>query len=172
LQIFKFRHLKTGPEHETVGIFATLHGQKTQKPRYCCLFWHGVRILAAQKWPGARDCWHFWHFALSKNAEATFFFVFLNGDLEKTHKNTTKRIRRPTFCNPLGETRTKRTLGRSLYEVPRGSKTSPQYETVGIFATFRCENGPEHETVDIFAIFKCESGPEHETVGIFSTSGA
>ena len=58
LQIFKFRHLKPDPEHETVA-FATLHCENTQKPRYCCLFWHGVRILGAQKWPGARDCRHF-----------------------------------------------------------------------------------------------------------------
>ena len=34
-----------------VCIFATLHCENTQKPRYCCLFWHGVRILAAQNGP-------------------------------------------------------------------------------------------------------------------------
>ena len=49
--------------------------------------------------------------------------------------------------------------GQKHPKVPRGSQTSPEYETVDIFATFRCEHGPEHETVDIFAIFKCEKWP-------------
>jgi hypothetical protein len=38
----EFWLLKNGPEHETVGIFGTLHGQKTQKPRYCRLFWMAI----------------------------------------------------------------------------------------------------------------------------------
>ena len=83
LQFFKFRHLKTGLEHKTIGIFAILHSQNMQKPRYCCLFWNGGRILAAQKWPGARDCWHFRHFAWSKHAEATILPTFFEWQLEK-----------------------------------------------------------------------------------------
>ena len=64
-------------------------------------------------------------------------------------------------------------LGGSPKRSSRGPeaqlKTSPEHDTVCIFATFECKNGPEHATVGIFAVFRCENGPEHDAVGILAT---
>ena len=75
----------------------------TRKKARTLDFFRIFRNPAAQKWPGARDCWHFCYFLKQKKPGPSFFFVFFKWRLKKTRKNTTKRIRRLTFCRPPGE---------------------------------------------------------------------
>ncbi len=50
--------LKKGPEHETVGILLLFMAKRARN----YVFFRIFSNPAAQKWPGARDCWHFCYF--------------------------------------------------------------------------------------------------------------